>query len=368
LFKLTDRSVYFSIRQFRVHWYLIAAMLEDKVAQRDGILPVAYNVKDHISSLFNSQLGLGRIKRMRESLPIRPTAIHFCYNDGRFRPFLLIFQQVIGTHGRVRFRAHFGTHTECQYALMSFGILPESLPVDSEGNMNCNDWNQWIEQRKLLESERGLSQLAYELSLIRRKMAYDKAKFLWPASVTDPVFCLGFLRAADFNPHKAARLLLESLPDVYVGSVARGGQSGMMDLMLWLEERKAELQVVDKNAASSLDDTDLITFPSINDVLLGRGIPFQNFPGNQYFITVVEMHKESYYDVGSDPQRKFAISIQILKMIHESGGRFLQRAEMEDAWVEVDDEAARRKASHAFRNLRRQKAYPTAVDESIFNF
>jgi hypothetical protein len=342
----------FPFRQVRVLWYMLTTMLQDEEEGRNGLLAVAYNIKgDDDASSFNSRVSWTLTKTWGV-IPIRPAAIHFCYNNALLWPVLSCFQRVIGTYGRVRFRSHFGSHAECQFALLSFGILSGSLPVDTEGNMTCSNWNQWIEKRKFLEIERGLSQLEYELSLIRKKIAYDKAKFLWPRSVTDPVFCLGFLRAADFNPRKAARLLLESLPDVHAGV------GKLVDMMLWLEKRKEELDVVVDGNASSL-----ILFPSSNDILLGSGFAAQNFPGNMYFISVVQLYEESYNDAGSDNPKKTEISKQVLKIVQESGARFLQRAadgNEEDGWVHIlDDQAARKKVSHAFRNLRRRMVSPT---------
>jgi hypothetical protein len=345
---------------------MMAVMSDDERAQREGFLAISYNVQVDIEFLFKGHVAkvhvsIGRATRIRECLPMRASAIHLCYNDIRFKPFMSMFQKFIGTHARVRFRTHFGSHTECQYALMSFGIMPDCLPVDTEGNKNYISLNQWIEKRKILEGTtflhrsilefelslgsqdlEGISQLEFELSKIKKKPAYDKAKFLWPRSVTDPSFCLDFLRATDSNPYKAAQLLLESLPCV------NEGHSGLADLMLWLEKRKKDLQL--------RDDTDVIYFPSVTDILLGRGFGYQHFPGNHYFITAIEMHKESYDDAGSDQDKKFTISKEVLRMTHESGARFLQRADIEeDGWLQVDDQAARKKISHAFRNLRRRK-------------
>jgi hypothetical protein len=282
---------------------------------------------------------------------------------------------LVGTHGRVRCRTHFGSHTECQYALMSFGIMPDCLPVDTEGNKNCVSLNQWIEKRKILESERAgtflhrsllefepslgsqdlevISQLEFELSKIKKKPAYDKAKFLWPRSVTDPSFCIRFLRAADSNPREAARLLIDSLPSVDVD----GGKLGLAALMLWLEKRQKELQAADPIAFCSLDDTDVIYFPSSSDVLLGSGFAYQNFPGNQYFISFVKLLEGTYNDAGPHRLKKTAISKYVVKSLKASGSRFLKRAgNEENGWLHVDDHTARQKVSHAFRNLRRRDA------------
>jgi hypothetical protein len=253
--------------------------------------------------------------------------------------------------------------------------------VDTEGNMNCNYWNWPIEKRRRLESNIGesdhLLELKYELSRIRVKPAYDNAKFLWPKSVTDPIFCLKFLRAADFNPREAARMLIDSLPSLGHGS-GKGELVNLADLMLWLQKRKEELRSIppmDDGTGGMPGLADLmawfdernegiastslafnVDFPSSNDILLGSGFAYQNFPGNQYFITVIELHEGSYNDAGSDQMKKTAISKQVLKMLQQSGVRFLQRAvNEEDGWVQVDDQAARQKVSHAFRNLRRRR-------------
>jgi hypothetical protein len=373
-------SLYLYFLQLRAQWYVIAAMSDDERARRVGYLSVAYSVQVDIASLLKRHVkihaAIGRTTRMRECLPMRPSAIHFCYNDIRLRPFISIYQQFIGTHGRVRFRSHFGSHTECQYALMSFGIMPDCLPVDTKGNKNCTSLNQWIEKRKILESDidgafvhrsllefevslgsqdlEVISQLEFELSNIKKKPAYDKAKFLWPMSVTDPSFCLHFLRAADSNPRKAAHMLIDSLPRVDV----EGGKLGLVDLMLWLEKRKRELQAADPITFCSFDDTDVIYFPSVNDILLGRGFDYQNFPGNQCFISFVELQEDTYNDAGHRRLKKTAISKQVVKSLQASGSRFLQRAGNEEDgwWVHVDDHTARQKVSHAFRNLRRRDA------------
>jgi hypothetical protein len=373
-------SLYLYFLQLRAQWYVIAAISDDERARRVGYLSVVYSVQVDIASLFKRHVSkvhedIGRTTRMRECLPMRPSAIHFCYNDIRLRPLISIYKQLVGTHGRVRCRTHFGSHTECQYALMSFGIMPDCLPVDTEGNKNCVSLNQWIEKRKILESERDetflhrsqikfgldlgtrdledISQLEFELSKIKKKPAYDKAKFLWPTSVTDPSFCLHFIRAADSNPREAARLLLESLPRVDIV----GGKLGMADLMLWLEKRKKELQAADPIAFCSPDNTDVIYFPSSNDILLGSGFAYQNFPGNQYFISFVKLQEGTYDDAGPRRLKKTAISEQVVKSLQASGSRFLQRAgNKEDGWVHVDDHTARKKVSHAFRNLRRRDA------------
>jgi hypothetical protein len=230
--------------------------------------------------------------------------------------------------------------------------------------------NQWIKKQKILEGTtflhrsllefelshgsedlEAISQLEFELSKIKKKPAYDKAKFLWPTSVTHPIFCLEFIRAADSNPREAAQLLIDSLPSVDVD----GGKLGLVNLMMWFEKRKEELQAADPITFCSFDDTDVIYFPSVDDILLGSGFAYQNFPGNEYFISFLKLQEGTYNDTRR--MKKAAISEQVVKSLQESGSRFLQRAgNEEDGWVQADDHTARQKVSHAFRNLRRRDA------------
>jgi hypothetical protein len=114
---------------------------------------------------------------------------------------------------------------------------------------------------------------------------------------------------------------------------------------------------VDPIAFCSLDDTDVIYFPSVNDILLGSGFAYQNFPGNQYFISVVKLQEGTYNDAGPRRMKKTAISKYVVKSLKALGSRFLKRAENEeDGWLHVDDHTAFQKVSHAFRNLRRRDA------------
>ena len=55
-----------------------------------------------------------------------------------------------------------GTHLECQYALMTYGILEKSLPIDTHGEMNLAMQENFISKR--ITKEQKMS-LAKELEL-----------------------------------------------------------------------------------------------------------------------------------------------------------------------------------------------------------
>ena len=51
-------------------------------------------------------------------------------------------------------------------------------------------------------------------------------------------------------------------------------------------------------------------------------------------------------------QEKTAIATRIVAAIHESHGRFLKATDDDNAWIEVDANAARNKVAHFFRRRR----------------
>jgi hypothetical protein len=91
----------------------------------------------------------------------------------------------------------------------------------------------------------------------------------------------------------------------------------------------------------------VIDDPLPNDVLLGRGKPIQQRPGNIRFREMLEKHMDKYGQQ-SKMGEKNKVSACIVHMVKEEGGRFLK--ELKDGgWVEVDEATARAKVSHSFR-------------------
>ena len=96
------------------------------------------------------------------------------------------------------------------------------------------------------------------------------------------------------------------------------------------------------------DNIERIVIPSTYDVLFGRGKPLQKHPGNLRYHHIVDSHQAEY-----EAMQKLAktnLSKQIVEMFKQGGDRFLKQDE--GGWLEVDDESARYKVSHSFRNHR----------------
>ena len=111
------------------------------------------------------------------------------------------------------------------------------------------------------------------------------------------------------------------------------------------EQRKKEKKDI---AAFEARSVGLIEIPRSSDVCLGRGWPYQQFPGNLRLAMIIDQHREQYQS--SDRPNKTAISNRIVRLIKESNGRFItKRKDGTDGWEIVSDEIAREKVSHGFR-------------------
>jgi hypothetical protein len=103
--------------------------------------------------------------------------------------------------------------------------------------------------------------------------------------------------------------------------------------------------------------------PTHFDVVCGRGKPFQRHSGNRRMLRIVYLHKARYW--ASERCDKFVIADMVLHRIKKCGSepvRFLKREDGEH-WVEVSDDEARQKVSHALRCKTKKSESPDEVTE-----
>mmetsp|Transcript_18213 Transcript_18213/g.25276 ORF Transcript_18213/g.25276 Transcript_18213/m.25276 type:complete len:87 (-) Transcript_18213:347-607(-) len=79
-------------------------------------------------------------------MPVRAIALHHCFDHDFFNrtvvPLLFVW---LGKKGLQKYQRHAGSHEDILFALMTYGIRPESIPVDSMGNTVFDEHLQWIE-------------------------------------------------------------------------------------------------------------------------------------------------------------------------------------------------------------------------------
>lgn len=123
----------------------------------------------------------------------------------------------------------------------------------------------------------------------------------------------------------------------------------------WVEQCKA----LDETHRKELQ-TRII--PGPNDVLLGRGRPFQLYSGNLALAAKIDENRARY--AAAKKMDKKTITVEIVENMIESGCCFLKKVN-EDVggnknWEEVDFETARLKVSHSFRTM--SKGHPDNED------
>jgi hypothetical protein len=105
------------------------------------------------------------------------------------------------------------------------------------------------------------------------------------------------------------------------------------------------------------------TAPGPDDVIFGRGVTTNRHGGNKRFRSVIAEHRFEYQ--GAEKYQKTIISQEVVRIIQQRGGRFLQKNKAGD-WEQVKDITAREKASQALRDRCRYNGninYPESGQE-----
>lgn len=122
------------------------------------------------------------------------------------------------------------------------------------------------------------------------------------------------------------------------------------DLKAWIQKRK---QSEDRRAASvdGKKQKQKSAPPGQYDVISGRGKSTQNHPGNVRLRHWIDSSRTKYEN--AKLLEKTLIAERIVHTIKGLSGRFLKQ-DGDGGWVEVGDDLARDKISHAFRDQRRK--------------
>ena len=104
-----------------------------------------------------------------------------------------------------------------------------------------------------------------------------------------------------------------------------------------------------------------IDIPSHRDILVGKGKPFQQHPGNVYLRFLVG---QKMYEYANACKRvKPYITWELVERIQATSGCFPGKGD-DDWWVEATDQEARRKVRFLFLALRKGRLFYSRVDSS----
>lgn len=245
----------------RVVYYLLMTALEDEDTQERGVVCVVYNVEPR-SPLANDPSIYLNVYELLPTLPMRMMGAHYCVEDSRLRLFMSSIRVAMPREVRLRSRVHHGSHQECIYTLLTFGVPRRCFPISNSGELLVDRHWEFVEMRRRKEAD---------------------------------------------NAHTMHH------GNVVVGYANRD-----------------------------------IVVPKNDDVLLGRGRPYQEHAGNMRCNYIVVDAMEDYE--GASRNHKTMIARNLIDRIKAYGGRFLKQSY--SGWEEVDDAEALRKISHSFRTHR----------------
>ena len=177
-----------------------------------------------------------------------------------------------------RARFHGGSHAEIQYALLTFGIPGDMLPVNLDGLIDLSNHVQWLQMRGWQEQHQSVG-----------------------AAIGNPI------------------------------------------------SSKSCQNTTTAAASTTTPAMTVVMVPGMHDVLMGRGSTVHY--GNIRLRKIVDDVSQKYES--SNLRQKTEIAESVVDQIKSVGGRFLKRKESVGAWVVMDDETARDKVSHRFRNIRK---------------
>lgn len=158
--------------------FMMYCLSDDTETQQKGLVHVTWPGNKKISSIPDPS-DLETIKKVIDGIPIRICAAHFCLPD---RPYFhlirAMFAVSMAANHKGRLKFHIGETIELQYALQSYGIPFELIPVTGTGNTKTAYHRQWIRLRKTLDIER------------QKENGEDASKIELPRS-TDIIFRTG---------------------------------------------------------------------------------------------------------------------------------------------------------------------------------
>jgi hypothetical protein len=271
----------------QMFFYMSMVAAEDEANQKNGLVHIVYGL-GMAQPPIDSSAEHGNIDEKYEilgytsittCLPLRWDAVHFVTDSRALQHGPALYVNTIGWHVRARLRVHVGSHLECQYGLLSFGVPSMLLPFTDECELKTNNHKKWIQRRLVKDHE-----------ILRRQQS--NALYVFPG----------------------------------------------------------------------------IDLPGRNDVLLGKGQPLQDHPGNRRLHEIMHSYFDEYNSAPKDGGRA-NVARKIMYELKNSctfggvgGGnnrnvcRFLQLSEICGWWEEVTDEDALIKTvCNRIRNLRQRK-------------
>lgn len=145
------RSYKSLINELRARFYLLMNMATYMEDLTKGLCFISYCV-DQYKDPYNGS-GFVEHTKMGLSIPCNIGGMHLCISDHTEAIITKAAIAIMPARLRAKTKVHFGSHTECQYQLSTFGISRVALPFSFENNDIClDDHMAWYHQRLRAES------------------------------------------------------------------------------------------------------------------------------------------------------------------------------------------------------------------------
>eukprot|EP00339_Tiarina_fusa_P010057 CAMPEP_0117004878 /NCGR_PEP_ID=MMETSP0472-20121206/5698_1 /TAXON_ID=693140 ORGANISM="Tiarina fusus, Strain LIS" /NCGR_SAMPLE_ID=MMETSP0472 /ASSEMBLY_ACC=CAM_ASM_000603 /LENGTH=476 /DNA_ID=CAMNT_0004705967 /DNA_START=146 /DNA_END=1576 /DNA_ORIENTATION=+ len=114
-----------------------------------------------------------------------------------------------------------------------------------------------------------------------------------------------------------------------------------IETQLRKEKRQAEMEAEDEAR------TGIVMYPRPNDILIGRGQSYRNYPAAQVFYKIIDTYMDQYLS-SKERFEKVSLSIDVVSALRAAGYRMLQRKP--SGWEILDAVSERQKVAVAFRS------------------
>jgi len=155
---LTNIMLSYSVyARLRVYTYIWLTASNDVESQKKGMIGIALPAGGDVSfsPTMPSKEDIMLQHKFYSACPMRICALHLCFPDSFF--YTVCWKLValtVGEKNKRRLKFNMGTVIELKYNLMSYGVLPDLLPLTETGNIKLKNHLQWIQARKLIDEKK----------------------------------------------------------------------------------------------------------------------------------------------------------------------------------------------------------------------
>lgn len=132
--------------RLRVMYMVLMFALRDEDTQKNGMVGIIYNVG--FNQAQHQRSAVMTNTELVSSLPLRFTALHYCYDDEKQRVLFSVAMFFLRRNERLRCRFHFGSDMEAVYTLMTFGIPNDVLPMCTNGTVRLQGHKDYVRRMR----------------------------------------------------------------------------------------------------------------------------------------------------------------------------------------------------------------------------